>query len=187
MGFPLYRALIYPSVKTWPLLNLLVKRQWHKIVIQLKICCTVVNLFWCFVRIFATVDTTLLLVFTSVWRTIWRIFNLNSTGIWRMNLITLINYNIQSTKDDSDGFTRSVQMKILYRFNHLEYKRPSVYRDISLYKQETAVEYTRPICLQTEHQFPRTYFNTTARDQTKWREVWLTQQDNVIFKLKQRI
>ncbi|KAG8241718.1 serine-type endopeptidase activity protein [Homalodisca vitripennis] len=80
-------------------------------------------------------------------------------------------YNIQSKRDDQSGLAQSVEYEIIERINHPEYRSSSVYYDIALYKLKRNVdftEYIRPICLQTEHQFPKTYAIATGWGRTEW-------------------
>lgn len=67
-----------------------------------------------------------------------------------------------------------MEYEIIQRINHPNYKSPSVYNDIALYKLASKVdfnEYIRPICLQIEHQFPKTYAIATGWGRTEWGEL----------------
>uniref|UniRef100_A0A1B6LJF7 Peptidase S1 domain-containing protein n=1 Tax=Graphocephala atropunctata TaxID=36148 RepID=A0A1B6LJF7_9HEMI len=80
-------------------------------------------------------------------------------------------FNVKSTMDDSAGLAQSEEYEIIERINHPQYRSPSVYNDIALYKLGKTVqfnEYIRPICLQTEHQFPNTYAIATGWGRTEW-------------------
>ncbi|KAG8249754.1 serine-type endopeptidase activity protein [Homalodisca vitripennis] len=74
--------------------------------------------------------------------------------------VRLGDYNAKNTDDDEMGLAKTMKYEIIERIIHPEYLRRSVYNDIALYKLEKNVEfneYVRPICLQTKHQFAKSY------------------------------
>lgn len=82
-------------------------------------------------------------------------------------------YNINSKDDERTGASKTVEFEIIERFDHPGYKSPSWYHDLALYKLSGEVqlnEYIRPICLQTDHQFPNTFALATGWGRTDWGE-----------------
>jgi len=87
--------------------------------------------------------------------------------------VRLGDYNKNSKKDDEMGLSSPENFEIIERINHPNYKDPIVYYDIALYKLNKDVafsEFIRPICLQTEHQFPKTYAIATGWGRLVYRQ-----------------
>lgn len=80
-------------------------------------------------------------------------------------------HNKESKADDEQGLSLPTRYDIIERINHPDYREPSVYNDIALYRLHEDVqfnEYVRPICLQTDHQFAKTYAIATGWGRTEW-------------------
>jgi len=85
--------------------------------------------------------------------------------------VRLGDYDIFSRVDDENRDAESREYEIIERINHPGYKAPSVYNDIALYRLKEPVvfnEYVRPICLQTDHTFAKTYALGTGWGRTEW-------------------
>ncbi|XP_054262026.1 serine protease snake-like [Macrosteles quadrilineatus] len=95
--------------------------------------------------------------------------NAGSKGL--ASWVRLGDYDIFSTDDDKNRHAESREYQIIERINHPEYKSPSVYNDIALYKLKDTIkfnEYVRPICLQIDHTFAKTYALGTGWGRVEW-------------------
>lgn len=76
--------------------------------------------------------------------------------------VRLGEYDKRSTEDDGSS-ANPRDFEIVERINHPDYVK--TYNDIALYRLKTDVsfdEYMRPACLQTNHQFSKTYAIATG-------------------------
>lgn len=74
-------------------------------------------------------------------------------------------YNKNSKEDDEQGLALPTMYEIKESINHPEYKEPSVYNDISLYRLDRDVvfnEFIRPICLHTDYAVSKPYAIATG-------------------------
>lgn len=80
-------------------------------------------------------------------------------------------YNKNTKDDDNKGYAQPTVYEIVQRINHPQYKAPSLYHDIALYRLDRDVvfnEYIRPICLQTDRTLSEPWAVSTS-----WRH-WIT-------------